>query len=73
MAEGDWPWDLNPCMAAMPGWDHAAWAEKNWGLFGTMKLGQRTSDFYFFFGDMVPWTGQRGKEGLCVCGYSKGL
>ena len=29
MAEGDWPWDLNPCMAAMPGWDHVAWAEKN--------------------------------------------
>ena len=41
-------------------WDHAAWTEKS-------------HDFYFFFWDMVSWTGQRGKKGLCVCGCSKGL
>ena len=61
--EEDWPWDLNPGMAAM------------WGLLGTMRLGQRRSmDFYFFFWDtVVPWTEHREKEGLCICGYSKGL
>ena len=61
-AEEDWCWDLNPGVAAM------------WGLFGTMWLGQRrTMDFYSFFWDTVPQTGQRGKEGLWVCGHSKGL
>ena len=61
-AEEDWRWDLNPGMAAT---QH---------LFGTMQLGhKRTTDFYFFFWDTLPCTGQRGKEGLCVCGYSKGL
>ena len=38
VAEEDWCWDLNPGAAAM------------WGLFGTMRLGQRrATDFYFFF------------------------
>ena len=61
-AEEDWRWDLNPGAVTM------------WGFFGTMWLGQRrTTDFYFFYFDTVPQIGQRGKEGLCVCGYSKGL
>ena len=61
-AEEDWCCDLNPGTAALR------------GLFGTMWLGQRrTMDFYFFFWDTLPQTGQRGKEGLCICGYSKGL
>ena len=62
VAEEDWCWDLNPGAAAMR------------GLFGTTGLRQRrTTDFYFFFWDTVSQTGQRGKEGLCICGYSKGL
>ena len=35
--EEDWHWGLNPGVAAMR------------GLFGTMQLGQRTMDLYFFF------------------------
>ena len=62
VAEEDWPWDLNPGTAAKR------------HLFGTTRLRQRrTTDFYFFFWDMVPQTGQRGKEGLCICEYSKRL
>ena len=64
VAEEDWCWDLNQGAAAMQ------------YPFGTMWLGQRrTTDFYFyfFFWDTVPQTGQRGKEGLCICGHSKGL
>ena len=41
-------------------WDHAAWAEKSHGLL-----------FLFLRYGTLDWA--EGKEGLCVCGYSKGL
>ena len=75
-AEEDWRWDLNPGAAGMRCLCASKWlGQRTTGhLLGTMRLRQtRTTDFYFFFSDMVPRTGQRGKEGLCVCEYSKGL
>ena len=75
VAEEDWHWDLNPGMAAMQRLFGTVrlGQRRTRHLFGTMRLGQRSTDFYFFFWDMVPQTAQRRKEGLCVCGYSKGL
>ena len=62
VAEEDWHWGLNPGGVIKQ------------CLFGTLRLGQtRTTDFYFFFLRYCTPTRQRGKEGLCICGYSKGL
>ena len=44
----------------MTGWAHAAWAEKNRELL-----------FLFLRYGTPDWA--EGEEGLCVCGYSKGL
>ena len=46
--------------ASVSFWDREAWAEKNHGLL-----------FLFLRYGTLDWA--EGKEGLCICGYSKGL
>ena len=69
-AEEDWRWDLNPGAAAAMLCLFGTM--RLWRLLETMQLGRRrTTDFYFFFCDMVPRLGRGGRKDCAFVGILK--
>ena len=78
-------WDLKPGVAAMPGEDHRAWAEKgenHAALAEWVPRGVNTADgarslhhgllLLFLRYGTPDWAEREGRT-VCICGYSKEL